>query len=131
MKKFKPKIDHKLFREVVLNKQENLGGNLNVINTIDKGIKNSSEASFIHAFLKLCDDFQIRYDCTEENKDSTAFYHIIILVNGRDTYSMTYRDKGKDISAELATKLYSELSVQIKNKVFIEAVQSASAKELD
>jgi hypothetical protein len=123
MKKFNPKIDHKLFREVVLNKQESLGGNLNVVNTIAEGIKNSSEASFITAFLKLCYDFQISYKCTEEITQTTAPYHITILVNGRDTYTMTYRDKGKDISAELATKLYSELSIQIRNEEFVEEVK--------
>ncbi|KPH11753.1 hypothetical protein [Chryseobacterium sp. ERMR1:04] len=110
---FIPIINKLTFEQKVLKFQENEGSNDHVVNTIYEKIKNTN---VYKSFLEICKDYNIEFKASQ-NEES---YKITIITNGYDSHSMTYDDKYKDISFDLATILYKELSTQIRNKDFIQ-----------
>ncbi|GEN71954.1 MULTISPECIES: hypothetical protein [Chryseobacterium] len=116
MKKvFTPVINTSSFEELILKKQGNEGNSTLVISTIDEKIKNTD----IYAgFINLCQEFNIEV----QNFMQDDFCHVVISVNGTGSLSMMYEDPFTDISIDLASVLYRELSIQIKNRDFIQKI---------
>ncbi|CEJ67920.1 hypothetical protein BN1195_00202 [Chryseobacterium oranimense G311] len=114
-KAFIPVINTFNFEELILKKQENEGNSTLVINTIDEKIKNTDVYA---GFIKLCQEFNIEV----QNFMQDDCCHVVISINGTGSLSMTYEDPLTDISTDLASALHRELSIQIKNRDFIQKI---------
>lgn len=112
-KAFTPVINTSSFEELILEKQGNEGNSTLVINTIDEKIKNTDIYS---GFINLCREFNIEV----QNFMQDDFCHVVISINGSGSLSMVYEDPLTDISTDLASILYRELSIQIRNRDFIQ-----------
>lgn len=114
MKKvFIPVINTSSFEELILEKQGNEGNSTLVINTIDEKITNTDIYS---GFTNLCREFNIEV----QNFMQDDFCHVVISINGSGSLSMVYENPLTDISTDLASILYRELSIQIRNRDFIQ-----------
>ncbi|MBB6371339.1 hypothetical protein [Chryseobacterium shigense] len=112
-KAFTPVINISSFEELILKKQGNEGNSTLVVNIIDQGIKN---ADIYTGLINLCKEFNIEVDSFIQDD----LCHVIISVNDTGSLSMVYEDPFTDISIDLASVLYRELSTQIKNRDFIQ-----------
>ena len=112
-KAFTPVINISSFEELILKKQGNEGNSTLVINTIDEKIKNTD---IYASFINLCQEFNIEV----QNFMQDDFCHVVVSINGISSLSMMYEDPLTDISTDLASVLYRELSIQIKNRDFIQ-----------
>ncbi|KFF22451.1 hypothetical protein [Chryseobacterium sp. JM1] len=111
-KAFTPVINTSSFEELILEKQGNEGNSTLVINTINEKITNTDIYS---GFINLCREFNVEV----QNFMQDDFCHVVII-NGSGSLSMVYEDPLTDISTDLASILYRELSIQIKNQDFIQ-----------
>lgn len=109
---FIPNINKINFENKVLRFQNNEGCNTMVVNTIHAKINTQN---VYQSFLSICEEYHINYEAfLIEN-----ICKICIMINGYESYTLTYEDKNKDISIELASVLYQQLSIQIRNIDFI------------
>jgi len=114
MKKvFTPVINTSSFEELIVKKQGNEGSSTLVINTIDEKTKYTN---IYTGFINLCQEYNIEV----QNFMQDNFCHVVISVNGTGSLSMMYENPFTDISIDLASVLYIELSIQIRNRDFIQ-----------
>ena len=120
MSKSKLKIDRTQLKKIILRIQENEGNNGFVVKTIYEELQISNEIYFFEKFLTLCKKYQVEFkENIHLNKSQ-----IIIKTNGYESFKFEYNnDKEKDITEELAKILYSQLSIQILNRRFIDDVK--------
>lgn len=123
MKAFSPKINRTFFKEQILDLQGAEGNKIEIVKRIQTEINHSTELGFFELFIKICNNHNIIFNAFQEQKDNGEIFKIVLTKNGHDLYTMTYKDKNKDITVELANKLYDALWIQINNKVFIEQVK--------
>ena len=118
MNNFNPNINRNIFKNKILEIQQNEGNNSTVVNIIEKELTNSKELYFFEQFLNICRKYNISYVSTINEK----LFEIIIKTNGYESLKISYKNKDKDISIELAKILYGQLSIQILNKIFVENI---------
>lgn len=122
-KKFIPRIDRKVFKEIIFRIQNNEGNNSNVVNTIAEKIKNTQEIYFFDVFINICNEYNVNYRCYKKIEANNKIYEVIISANNRDHLSITYDDINYDISKDLASKLYNAVGTQIRNEQFIDSIK--------
>lgn len=115
MNKFNLDINKKNFEKKVLEIQNNEGSNTLVVNTIDKKIQH---CNIYASFLDICKEYNVEFDFFQKENE----FIITIIINGYESQSMSYADRDKDISIDLASILYCELSIQIRNEDFIQKI---------
>jgi hypothetical protein len=115
MNRFNLNINRKNFENRVLEIQNNEGNNVLIVNTIDKKIQHSN---IYKSFLEICKEYNVEFNFFQKENE----FIITIITNGYESQSMSYADKNKDISIDLASILYRELSIQIRNKDFIQKI---------
>lgn len=115
MDNFNPHINRNIFKNKILEIQQNEGNNSTVVNIIEKELMTSKELYFFEQFLNICRKYNISYVSTVNEK----LFEIIIKTNGYESLKISYKNKDKDISIELAKILYRQLSIQILNKIFV------------
>ncbi|WP_452220114.1 hypothetical protein [Lacinutrix salivirga] len=120
---FTPRIDRKVFKEIIFRIQDNEGNNSNVVNTIAEKIKNTQEIYFFDVFINICNQYNVSYRSYKETEAKNNIYEVIIIVNNRDHLSITYDDINYDVSKDLASKLYDAVGTQIRNEEFINSVK--------
>lgn len=120
MKNFNPNIDRSIFKSKILDIQQNEGNNSTVVNIIEKELTTSKELYFFEQFLSICKRYDISYISTVNEK----LFEVIIKTNGYESLKISYKNKDKDISVELAKILYMELSTQISNKIFVDNIRN-------
>lgn len=120
MNNFSPNINKNIFKNKVLEIQQNEGNNSTVVNIIKKELTTSKELSFFEQFSNICKRYNITY-LTSVNEE---LFEVIIKTNGYESLKISYKNEDKDISAELATILYKQLSTQILNKIFVDNIRS-------
>ncbi|WP_295199316.1 hypothetical protein [uncultured Chryseobacterium sp.] len=113
---FTPYINTINFENKILKLLENEGGNTLVINTIQAKIQNQN---IYKSFILLCHEYHIYYQAF----NLETLYQICIIINGYQSLFLKYKDKNKDISIELASILFSELSIQIRNRNFLDKIK--------
>jgi len=118
MNNFNPNINRNIFKNKILEIQQNEGNNSTVVNIIEKELTNSKELYFFEQFLNICRKYNISYVSTINEK----LFEIIIKTNGYESLKISYKNKDKDISIELAKILYGQLSIQILNKIFVDNI---------
>lgn len=87
------------------------------MNTIGKKIQHYN---VYETFLDLCKEYNVEFNFSQIKNA----YKVTILSNGYESHSMIYKNKDKDISIDLASILYSQLSIQILNRDFITKMNS-------
>lgn len=109
---FIPNINKINFENKVIKIQNNEGCNTMVVNTIDAKINTQN---VYQSFLSICEEYHIYSQAFLIESICT----IRIITNGYESLVLTYEDKNKDVSIELASVLYQQLSIQIRNRDFI------------
>ncbi|MBD8084237.1 hypothetical protein [Chryseobacterium caseinilyticum] len=120
MTNFNPHINRSIFKNEILEIQQNEGNNSTVVNIIEKELPNSKELYFFEQFLNICRKYNISY----VSKVNEKLFEIIIKTNGYESLKISYKNKDKDISIELAKILYGQLSIQILNKIFVDNMKN-------
>jgi hypothetical protein len=113
---FTPVINISGFEEVILKKQGNEGNNTLVVSVIDESIRGTD---IYTGFIHLCRHYNIEVQSFIQDNSC----HVTISVNGSGSLSMIYEDESLDISTDLASILYRELAIQIRNRDFIRKSQ--------
>ncbi|KQS93966.1 hypothetical protein [Chryseobacterium sp. Leaf394] len=120
MTNFNPNINRSIFKNEILEIQQNEGNNSTVVNIIEKELTNSKELYFFEQFLNICRKYNINYVSTVNEN----LLEITIKTNGYESLKISYKNKDKDISIELAKILYGQLSIQILNKIFFDNMKN-------
>lgn len=120
MNNFNPNINRNIFKNKILEIQQNEGNNSTVVNIIEKELTTSKEIYFFEQFLSICKSYNISYLSTVNEK----LFEITIQTNGYESLKISYKNKDKDISVELAKILYRQLSTQIVNKIFVDNIKN-------
>jgi len=118
MQKFEPKINRTLFRQRILEIQENEGNSGTVVGTLKKKLNQISGKSFYENFMSICSEYKVGFYGIE-TEDEVEKYCVIITFNNYDSLEMKYADKNLDISEKLAANLYSQVAVMIENEEYL------------
>jgi len=116
---FSPKINRTSFKQAVLSHWDKEGNFGRPVLEIKELLKRHAVPSFYDIFMAACGACNIQVSAFKEDN----VYKVLLLANGREAYAVTYQDKNKDITVDMADKLYELLSVQLLNERFIEAVK--------
>lgn len=120
---FIPKINRALFKQLILNKQDNEGHNALVVSSLQKLIAASDKISFFDVFIGICKDYNITFSFLKQNQS----FKIVLFVNGREAQRYEYLDPDTDITTPFARILYLELATQILNADFVEKVKKGNS----
>jgi len=116
---FSPEINRTRFKQAILGRWDKEGNFGWPVLEIKELLKQHALPSFYDTFMAACGACNIEVSSFKEDNG----YKVLLLANGREAYSVTYQDKNKDITVDMADKLYELLSVQLLNERFIEAVK--------
>lgn len=120
---FIPKINHVLFKQLVLKIQDNEGNNSLVVTTVQKLITASDQTRFFDVFIGICKDYNVTYSFLKQSHS----FKIVLFVNGRESQWYEYQDADTDITTPFTGILYQELATQILNTDFIEKVKKGNS----
>jgi hypothetical protein len=122
-REFAPNINRKIFADTILQIQDNEGNNVTVVRAIQSKIADYKGAYLYDAFINICKEYKIDFQCYEICNENLSSFKIVTRQNQHEDYTLSYRDRDKDIASDLARQLYSTLAVQILNDTFIKSVK--------
>jgi hypothetical protein len=122
-KEFIPNINRNVFTNAILQLQENEGNDIAIAKTIESKLNHYKGFSFYDAFMLICNEYKIDCKCYEVNDGNLSSFKIIIRQNVHDIYAMSYQERNKDVTMDLAGTLYNMLAVEIQNEAFIKSVK--------
>jgi hypothetical protein len=122
-KEFVPNINKKRFAEIV-SEIPNYEGNIKLSRLVMKSkISSYKELFSYEIFIDICREYNIDYQCLEIIDGDHVSFKIVILQNRIEDQSMSYKDQSKDITKDLAHALYTALSIQLENEMFINDIK--------